>query len=113
MKTYDDLNKEQKERLHAYLLMRSYTKKGLLLLTLLVYMFIATSLVCFSMWSIPSVVIGAYGFVVSILLLAILYAKATNESKVVNLIFNVENMDEDFFEIQKSDLLNMKRRWIK
>jgi len=112
MKSYEDLNKAEKAKLNTYLLMRNYTKRSLIFLLTFVVVFLATCFICFSMETINGILLGIYSFVIAALLLFVSITKMTDEQKVIKIIFDIENLDEDLFDIKKSDLLNMKRRWI-
>ena len=110
MKVYEDLTKAQKEKLNTYLMMRNNSSSLFLTFILGGFMFYAIGLplLMSTMW-----IAGFAMIFISMMLFLAIIIRQTTTNKYIYLAFNMEDSMEDMFEIKKTDIMNLKRRWIK
>ena len=113
MKTYSDLNKEEKEKLMMYWQVRSSLSLRLMILTAVAYLglFIALPLIVLQYF--PLTIIGIYLLVVVFVVLVMVIWKTQEHDKYLRLAFGTNDCMKDIFEISKSDVQGMKKVWVK
>lgn len=110
MKSYEDLTKEEKEKLNTFTLIKEteYIKAAIILIIPFISIFIGLTIS--TLPYIPFQIIGfsILGIGMMVTFIALYYLQ--QHEKRLNIIFGVDSTD-DFFDIKKSDYLNMKKSW--
>jgi len=113
MKSYEDLTKAQKEKLILYLFMRNnvLTKYSPFLIG--AFMFYALGFV-FLMLPFNFTFITGIGMVfIALIVFLFIILQLINTNKYIYLAFNMEDSMEDLFEIKRTDIMNLKKKWKK
>jgi len=113
MKKYEELSKEEKDKLMIY-----WTIKGNLwirysIIAAVMYMGIFISLPVAMIPYFPLRIIGFYMLTAILLIALFLLVTVQRSLKYIQLAFGMEDSFEDIFDIKKTDIQNLKRRWIK
>ena len=113
MKSYDNLTKDEKEKLMMYWQIRSSLSLRLIILTAISYLglFIALPLIVLQYF--PLTVIGIYLLVIVFVVLIMVVWKMQEHDKYLQLAFGTTDCMKDIFGISKSDILGMKKVWVK
>jgi len=109
MKQYEDLTKAEKEKLNAYLLARGNASRLPLTFILGALMFYAIGLPLFvstKLWF-----GGLCMMFVSLLIFLLVMVQLVQTNKYIYLAFDMESSMEDMFEIKRTDLFNLRRKW--
>lgn len=113
MKSYDELSKKEKEKLDIYLKTRQIFNIRFASLLILFGIFFSAGMVLLSINSFIPFIFGVYLFLISIMITFMIYFFYENEKKFSTLVFDIQNAQEDVFDITDEDLRKMKKRWIK
>lgn len=112
MKSYDDLSDAEEDKLKMYLLARSNANSSLKTLIIIATMFYIPGLILLFANDMQLFLLG--GLLVGMSLLTIIYIVKLKEEddKHFFLAFGITNFMEDVFEIKKSDIDGLKKKWI-
>ena len=113
MKTFDQLTNAEKEKLLAYWTIKGNLWIRYIIIIAVIYVGIFIGIPLVVMPFFPLFVIGIYLCIVAALLAMVVLFEMFQSLKYLQLAFDTENSFEDIFDIKKSDIRNMKRRWIK
>jgi len=110
MKSYEDLTKLQKEKLNTYLICRnnSITLISPFLIGAMAFYAIGLPFLITSLWY-----VALAPMFISMLLFLLVIGRLTTTNKYLYLAFNMEDSMEDMFDIKKTDIMNLRRRWKK
>lgn len=111
MKTYDDLSKDEKEKMKAYFQYIDPIKTRILMLLAVSYIGI---FIGFPLMVIPYIHIMIAGFVILIIaatLVVLSIFEIEKSKKKAKLIFNISDATTEVFEIKDSDLKRVIRTW--
>lgn len=113
MKIYEELSKEDKQKLRDYWMIKGNLQLRLSALVIVIYMgiFIGFPL-CLTLY--PSLfVAGTYILITSAVLCLVVVLRVQQDTKYLQLAFGMENSMEELFKIKKSDIRDMRRVWKK
>ena len=113
MKTFEELTPMEKDKLMTY-----WTIKGSLWMrfTILIALSYVGLFIGIPFIMLPHILAFFIGFLIMLMSAAILIIVIVNINtslKYLQLAFDTEDSFEDIFDIKKSDIRNMRRRWIK
>jgi len=113
MKTWKDITKDQKDMLHMYYNMSLSYK--IYCVTFLSVGYIAF-IVGIPLIFVPHLGIRSAGlilFVLSMFLSFVVLYRIQIKEKELKLIFGIDDIMEDIFEISQSDMRKVKKKWVK
>ena len=111
MKKYSQLTTKEKDLFLAYITTKTYMTNGTPFLLLSVFVFIALSSILVVLGSIPSLVAAFFLLLYATAITFMLFYTNDRTNKITRIIFDVEDFPKEFFGIDKSDLLNMKKTY--
>jgi len=113
MRTFEDLTKEEREKLNLYWSMKSGTQLRAAMLCIPPLMgFILSAGLILSL-SFYALLIGTGIVCISFIYIVVILLQLETDSKYLYLAFDMESSMEDMFKIKKSDTSNLTKRWKK
>jgi len=114
MKTFDDLSKAEKEKIKFYIEMKNwFFSPVIMLIKVSVFLMLLGYLIIFFGNTILIVGAGTIVLIYGGILVLSGLLLINKQEKRVTLMTGLDNISEDIFEIKETDLLNMRRIWIK
>jgi amino acid permease len=113
MISFDKLPKKKKEKFNAYMKTRMIFTIRFYVLMLICAILLTCGIILVSVNSIYAFFLGIYLIIASSLVCLMMYQSYDNERKLSTLVFDIDNAQEDVFEVTDEDLKKMKKRWIK
>jgi len=113
MKTWKDLTKEDKEKLNMYYNMTLSNKMMYVILTGVMYIGAFVGITLMFLPSIYTFSAGIAVFIVVFFLAFFILKNIETYKKKIKLIFDIDDVAEDVFEISKSDVRKIKKKLVK
>lgn len=118
MKTYEDLTKAEKEKLHTYLQYISFLNTSTIMVILFGLLIFLTGYALIFVFIIPVVmIVGMFFIMVGIVLVFFALINNITDKKHLFLIFGYKSMFSDIFDIKKKDIKKVKIirevKWVK
>lgn len=113
MRTYQNLNKKEKETFDAYIKTRTIFTIRFCTFFTISALFLALGILMISIDSLYTFLFGIYSIAISIVFMVVAYYAYIEQTKLSFLIFGIEKSTEDIFGITEYDLRSLKRKWIK
>lgn len=111
MKTYDDLSKEEKEKMKMYLQYIDPVKTRTIMLLIISYIGIFIGFPLLVLPYIPIMLMGGVIVTIAAAITILCIFEIEKSKKKAKLIFNITDTVQDIFEISDSDLKKVIRTW--
>ena len=113
MKIYDELTKNEKEKLLTFVVIKNTITIQNLIILLMAVIFSVAGIILIMTFYPPFILTGIILLMGGIMYAIVVSKQTTNDKKRYQLIFGNETIFSDMFDIKQSDLDEMKLRWKK
>jgi len=113
MRKFEDLSKEEQQKLKIYWLIKGNLRLRCLVLSIPAFLAWILAIPLAMTMYLPMVVAAGALVVLGIITELVIFIQLEQDQKYLVLAFDVDDTFSDIFDIQKTDTLNMKKTWKK